>query len=62
MAGTVESMLTVKLSVKQRWWVRPFLGLAHVAVVPFWQVVDLDFYAHRVAAFVAKHGLKIKVG
>lgn len=62
MAGPVESMMTVTVSVKQRWWVRPFLWLAYVSVVPFWQVVDLDFYAERVAAFVAKHGLKIKVG
>lgn len=62
MAGTVESIMTVNLSVKQRGWVRPFLWLAYVAVVPFWQAVDLDFYAERVGGFVAKHGLKIKVG
>ena len=51
-----------KLSMTISWWVRPYIWIAYVAVIPFKHAVDIDAYAVTVSAFATKHGLHMKIG
>lgn len=55
-------LLTVK--IRFVWWVKPYLWLARLAILPFETFMDEDCvetYCGRHAGFVARHGIRVSL-
>lgn len=58
MAGTVESMLNVRLRVRIKWWVVPMLNVLSWGAILL--RLDEGKFVYRVGGFVAKHGVTVR--